>query len=101
MHIVLVYIHVKPDSVGDFKKAAVENARSSIQEPGIARFDFIQQQDDPTRFMLVEVYKDVEAQRAHKETSHYLKWRQTVEGMMAEARYGVNYTNVFPDNSGW
>jgi autoinducer 2-degrading protein len=101
MHIVLVYIHVKPDSIYEFKEAAIENARNSAQEPGIARFDFIQQQDDPTRFMLVEIYKDVNAQRLHKETPHYAKWKQTVEAMMAEPRYGVNYTNVFPDEAGW
>ena len=101
MHIVLVYIHIKPESVEAFKEATIENARNSLQEPGIARFDFIQQQDDPTRFVLVEVYKDANAQTSHRGTSHYAKWKQAAENMMAEARYSVKYTNVYPEEQGW
>jgi quinol monooxygenase YgiN len=101
MHIVLVYVHVKPESIEAFKKESLENARQSILEPGIARFDVIQQIDDPERFILVEVYKTEDAPNQHKETAHYLKWRERVAGMMAEPRQGVKYKNLFPDDSGW
>ncbi|MFM8370024.1 MAG: putative quinol monooxygenase [Chloroflexota bacterium] len=101
MNIVLVHVHVKPEFVDAFKQASLENASNSVKEEGIARFDVIQQVDDPTRFILVEVYKTAEAQSAHKETAHYLKWRDTVADMMAEPRQGVKYGNVFPEDSGW
>lgn len=101
MNIVLVHVHVKPEFVEDFKQASLENASNSVKEEGIARFDVIQQTGDPTRFILVEVYKTVEAQSAHKETAHYLKWRDTVADMMAEPRQGIKYSNVFPEDSGW
>lgn len=101
MLIVLVNVRVKPEFVDDFKKACVENAMASVKEPGIARFDVLQQQDEPTRFVLIEVYRSVEATKAHKETEHYKKWRDTVEKMMAEPRFSVKYENVYPDNSGW
>lgn len=101
MIIVHVHVHVKPEAVEAFKEATIENARNSIQEPGVARFDVIQQQDDPTRFILVEVYRTPEAPAAHKETDHYKKWRDTVEPMMAEPRHSVKYTNVFPPDEGW
>lgn len=96
-----MHVHVKPEFVDLFKQASVENASNSVQEPGIARFDVIQQVDDPTRFILVEVYKSAEASAAHKETAHYLKWRDTVAEMMAEPRQGIKYGNVFPDDGGW
>ena len=96
MNIVLVHVHVKPEFVEAFKQASVENASNSVQEEGIARFDVIQQNDDPTRFILVEVYKTVEASAAHKETAHYAKWRDTVAEMMAEPRQGIKYTNISP-----
>ncbi len=101
MHIVLVSVHVKPEFIEAFKEATLENARNSIQEPGIARFDVIQQVDDPTKFILVEVYKNDEAPARHKETAHYLKWRDTVAEMMAEPRQGVRYRNLFPEDTGW
>jgi len=101
MLVVHVFIHVKPNQIDAFKSATVENARSSVQEPGIARFDVLQQQDDPTRFVLNEVYRDADAPAQHKETAHYIKWRDTVEGMMAEPRANVKYSNVHPDNHGW
>jgi autoinducer 2-degrading protein len=101
MQIVLVYVHVKPEFVEAFKEAALDNASNSVQEPGIARFDVIQSADDPTRFVLVEVYRTVEAQASHKETAHYLRWRDRVAEMMAEPRQGVKYTNVFPGDEGW
>ena len=101
MLVVHVHVHVKPESVEAFKQASVENARNSIQEPGIARFDVIQQADDRTRFILVEVYRDQEATVKHKETAHYATWRDTVAPMMAEARSSVKFSNVFPGDEGW
>ncbi len=101
MLIVHVHVHVKPDQVEAFRKATIENASHSVQEPDIARFDVIQQQDDPTRFVLVEVYRTPEASAKHKETAHYAVWRDTVAAMMAEPRTSVKYSNVYPDESGW
>ena len=101
MLIVHVFAHVKPDKVEAFMTATTENAYNSIIEPGIARFDVIQQQEDPTRFVLVEIYRTSEDPGRHKETAHYKKWRDTVADMMAEPRTSVKYTNVFPDDTGW
>ena len=101
MFIVHVFAHVKPDQVEAFRAATLENARNSVEERGIARFDVIQQQDDSTRFVLVEVYRTSDAPARHKETAHYQKWRDTVADMMAEPRTSVKYTNVFPDEQGW
>lgn len=101
MHIVLVHVYVKDDFIEEFKQASMENARNSVQEPGVARFDVIQQSDDPTRFILVEVYRDAQAAVSHKETAHYLAWRDRVVDMMAEPRYGIRYQNIFPDDTGW
>ena len=98
---VLVYVHVKPGCVEAFKAATLDNARNSVKEPGIARFDVHQQSDDPTRFVLVEVYRTVEATAAHKETAHYARWRDTVADMMAEPRKSARYGSVFPDDAGW
>jgi quinol monooxygenase YgiN len=101
MRIVLVHIHVKPGCEDAFCNASLENARNSVQEPGIARFDVIRHSDDPTRFVLVEVYRDDAAPAAHKDTAHYRQWRDTVEPMMAEPRQGVRYTSCFPPDEGW
>lgn len=101
MFIVHVFVHVKPDQIENFKAAVTENARNSVQEPGIARFDVIQQQDDPTRFVLVEVYRTEADTAKHKETAHYLKWRDAIEPMLLEPRSRIVYSNVFPDDSGW
>jgi (4S)-4-hydroxy-5-phosphonooxypentane-2,3-dione isomerase len=101
MLIVHVHVQVKPDFVEAFRQATIENAQSSIQEPGIARFDVVQQRDDAARFVLVEVYRDDAAAAAHKETVHYKKWRDTVAEMMAEPRSSVKFTNVFPGSTGW
>ncbi len=101
MLVVHVFVHVKPEAVEAFKAATLENARNSVQEPGIARFDVVQQVDDPTRFVLVEVYRTADDPARHKETAHYKRWRETVADMMAEPRYSVKYTNVFPDDQGW
>ncbi|MGC9395348.1 MAG: putative quinol monooxygenase [Anaerolineae bacterium] len=84
-----------------FKAATLENARHSVQEPGIARFDVVQQLDDPTKFVLVEVYRTPDDPARHKETAHYRKWRDTVAEMMAEPRSSVKYANAFPDDEGW
>jgi autoinducer 2-degrading protein len=96
MLIVHVHAHVKADCVEAFKEASVENARQSVKEPGIARFDVIQQADDPARFILVEVYRTAEAPAAHKATAHYVQWRDAVAPMMAEPRSSVKFSNVFP-----
>ena len=101
MLIVHVFVHVKPEQVEAFKTSTLENARNSLKEPGIARFDIIQQQDDPTRFVLVEVYRTSEDPARHKETAHYQKWRDTVADMMAEPRSSIKYANVFPNEQGW
>ena len=101
MLIVHVHVRVMPESVADFMRATIENASNSIKEPGIARFDVVQQQDDATRFVLVEVYRTPEAAAAHKETAHYAKWRDTVAAMMAEPRRSMKFTEVFPDAQGW
>jgi (4S)-4-hydroxy-5-phosphonooxypentane-2,3-dione isomerase len=101
MLVVHVHIHVKPDATDAFKAATVENARNSLQEPGIARFDLIQQTEDPTRFVLVEVYRTADDPGRHKETAHYARWRDAVAPMMAEPRSSVKYGNVFPADDGW
>lgn len=101
MHIVHVHVHVKADCVEAFTKASLDNARCSVQEPGIARFDVVQQVDDPTRFVLVEVYHTADDPGKHKETPHYLAWREAVAEMMAEPRQGVVHRNLFPNDSDW
>ena len=101
MNIVLVHTHVKPEKVDAFKQATIENASLSVKEEGVERFDVIQQSDDPTRFILVEVYKTDKASFAHKETAHYAKWRDTVAEMMVEPRQGIKYSNIYPKDSEW
>jgi quinol monooxygenase YgiN len=101
MIIVHVHAHVKPEFVEAFRLATAANARSSVLEPGILRFDVIQQADDPSRFVLIEVYRTVEATAAHKETAHYAAWRDAVAPMMAEPRSSVKYSNVFPAEQDW
>ena len=101
MLIVHVHVHVKSDQVDAFKAATIANANASVREPGIARFDVGQQADDPTRFVLVEVYRNAAAPAAHKETAHYALWRDTVAPMMASPRTSVKFGNVFPDEAGW
>ena len=91
----------KPEFVDAFKRTSLDNARQSILEGGIARFDVIQQSDDPTRFILVEVYRTKDAPAEHKETAHYAKWRDTVADMMAQPRTSIRYGNVFPPDEGW
>jgi autoinducer 2-degrading protein len=101
MLVIHVQIHVKPEFVEAFKVATVANARESVKEAGVARFDFVQQQEDPTRFVLVEAYRSVEANASHKETKHYQTWRDAAEPMMAEQRIRATYTNIFPEDKGW
>ena len=101
MLIVLVDVHVKPDCVDGFAAATLENARNSVKEPGIARFDVIQQKDDPTQFVLFEVYRTAEDPARHKETAHYQTWRDAVEPMMATPRTSRKFSNCFPDDAGW
>jgi autoinducer 2-degrading protein len=101
MFIVHVNLRVKPEFLEPFKQATLANARASVQEPGVARFDVVQHSDDPTRFALVEVYRSIEANVAHKETSHYATWRDAVAPMMSEPRSSVKFTNVFPGDEGW
>jgi (4S)-4-hydroxy-5-phosphonooxypentane-2,3-dione isomerase len=101
MIIVHVSARVKPDRIDEFRRATAENARNSVAEPGIARFDVVQQADDPARFVLVEVYRTSEAVAAHKDTRHYQAWRDAVADMMAEPRSSVKFTNVFPNDADW
>lgn len=101
MLVVHVHVRVKPETVEAFKQATLANARDSLNEPGVARFDVVQQQDDPTRFVLVEVYRDAAAAAAHKETKHYPIWRDAVAPMMAEPRQSVKFNDVFPAAAGW
>lgn len=96
MILVHVHVHVKPDFIDAFREATVENAANSIHEPGIARFDVVQQTDDPARFVLIEAYRTREDTVRHKETAHYAKWRDTVAPMMAVPRSSIKYKNVFP-----
>ena len=101
MFIVHVHVHVKTESIEAFKEATIENARNSVQEPGIARFDVIQQRDDPAKFILVECYRTPDDPAEHKKTAHYAKWRDTVADMMAEPRSSVKFDNIFPKDPGW
>ncbi len=101
MMIVHVDIHVKPESVNEFVPATIENARASVKEPGIARFELIQDAKDPTHFVLVEIYRKPEDRAAHRETAHYTKWRDRVADMMAEPRTSVEFHGVYPGDEGW
>ena len=101
MFVVHVHVHVKPEYVEAFRGASIENARQSVQEPGIARFDVLQQRDHPTHFVLVEAYRTEADPARHKETAHYLCWRDSVADMMAVPRSSVKFTNLFPPDEGW
>ncbi|MEN6299691.1 MAG: putative quinol monooxygenase [Anaerolineaceae bacterium] len=101
MYIVHVFIHVKPEYIEAFKEVTMENARQSVKEPGVARFDVIQQINDPSRFVLVEVYRSEAAPDQHKETKHYNAWKELAEGMMLEPRTRIAYKNIFPAEDGW
>jgi quinol monooxygenase YgiN len=101
MLISVVSIHIKADVLDAFIEATKENALYSRLEPGIARFDFLQQIDDPTRFTLVEVFRNEDAPAKHRETPHFLKWRDAVVDMMVEPRVNNKHINISPDDSAW
>ncbi len=101
MLVIHVFVHVNEDRINEFRDATLENAKNSVLEPGIARFDIVQQLDDPTRFVLVEVYRTAQDPGKHKETAHYSKWRDAVADMMVQPRSSIKYENIFPDESGW
>jgi len=101
MLIVHVLVHVIPDAVDAFTAATLENARHSVAEPGMVRFDVVQQEDDPTRFLLIEIYRTAADPGKHKETAHYARWRDAVAPMMAEPRRSVKYHALFPEAAGW
>jgi len=101
MYIVYVFVQVKPDCVEQFKEATLVNARASLQEPGVARFDVLQEAGNPESFVLVEVYRTEEDPARHKETGHYQQWRDAAEALMASPRTKIVYENVFPDEMGW
>jgi len=101
MNILCVYVHVKLEAVDAFREATLENARASRREPGVARFDFIEQADDPARFMLYEVYRDAAAQAAHKETAHYQAWAARTADMFAEPRTRRLYRAIDPGDGEW
>jgi autoinducer 2-degrading protein len=99
--LVIVHVQVKPDAVAAFRAATLENARHSVKEPGVARFDVVQSVEDPTRFVLLEVYRSPDAPTAHKATAHYARWRDGVADLMAAPRTSARYVNLFPDDPGW
>lgn len=99
--VVQVNVRVKPEGVRAFRAATLENARASVREPGVARFDVLEDREDPTRFVLIEVYRDEAAPAAHKATAHYQAWRDAVESLMAEPRTSRRFKNVFPEDTGW
>ena len=101
MLIVQVFVHVKAESVAAFREASLENARNSVEEPGVVRFDVLQQEDDPERFVLLEIYRTPEDPARHKETAHYAAWRDAVEPMMAEPRRSLKFRPLFPEAALW
>ena len=101
MFIVHVHLQVKPEFIDAFKAACLDNAAHSLKEPGVARFDVLQQADDPTRFTLVEVYRTPEDPAKHKQTAHYNLWREIAEPMMTAPRTRTVYGNLFPADEDW
>ena len=101
MLIMHIDVHVKPESVESFRQATIANARESVKEPGIARFDVLQPEDDPAHFILIEAYRTADAPARHRETAHYQAWRDTVEEMMASPRTRAKCVNIFPGDEGW
>jgi autoinducer 2-degrading protein len=102
MLVVHVHVRVRPGQADEFLAASLDNARASLAEPGVLRFDVIQDQDDPEHLVLVEVYRDGDASAAHKQTAHYATWRDRVAEMMAEPRRSQKYSAVFPaGGEGW
>jgi|SRR5579871_301905 len=101
MFIVVVNVHVKSEHIEGFRHATIENARNSIQEPGIVRFDMLQQTDDPSRFLLYEVYRTADDPPKHRETAHYNAWLAKVTDMMVEPRTRITYSNIVPSDQDW
>ena len=101
MIIIHVYLNAKREMINAFKEATVKNASNSVREPGILRFDVLQQENNPAMFLLVEIYKNEKAVSAHKETSHYAEWVKIAEPMLAEPRSKTSYINLFPDDKKW
>jgi (4S)-4-hydroxy-5-phosphonooxypentane-2,3-dione isomerase len=101
MHLAHIDIHLKPEFIDQFIEATIENARNSLHEPGILRFDFAQALDDPAHFMLYEVYRSADDVDKHRETTHYQTWRDTVADMMAVPRVGTKYRNIYPRDDNW
>lgn len=98
MQVVFVHVHIKPEHLEQFKALTLDNASNSVQEPGVARFDVVQNIEDPTRFVLIEAYRTPDAPAKHKETAHYARWRDGVADMLAEPRSSVKYESLFlPD----
>jgi len=91
-----VHVHVKEDHINNFIEATIENHRGSVTEPGNMRFDVLQCKDNPARFLLYEAYVSEEATKAHKQTAHYLKWKETVADWMAKPREGISFTVICP-----
>lgn len=100
MLVIHVHIKVKEKHIEMFKTISMENAKKSMLEPGIVRFDILQNNEEPTRFVLNEIYRNLEATAAHKETLHYKKWRDEMENLMSEPRFSEKLTNIFPDDQG-
>jgi len=101
MHIVHVFISVIPESVDAFRLATLDNARNSLQEPGVSRFDFLENVEQPGHFTLVEAYRSPQDSARHKETAHYKRWAEAVAGMMAVPRTRTVYRSVFPADDDW
>ncbi len=97
MFVVHIYIQVKPEYIEEFKQICTENAQNSVKEPGIKRFDCLQQSDYPTKFVLVEAYLDETGVAQHKQTAHYNKWRSEAERMIVGERTRTRYTPVWPE----
>jgi (4S)-4-hydroxy-5-phosphonooxypentane-2,3-dione isomerase len=96
MHVTMVHVHVRPEHIEPFIAATIRNRDGSVREPGNVRFDVLQSAEDPTRFVLIEMFRDGEAERAHKTTPHYLAWRDEVAGWMASPREGHRYLLLAP-----
>ncbi len=96
MHTLIVHVHVKPERVEDFRALILDNARNSAREEGVLRFDVLEEKEDPTRFLLVEVYRTPEDHAKHRETAHYARFKAGAEDMMATPRKGVAYRTVYP-----
>ncbi|MGR9053640.1 MAG: antibiotic biosynthesis monooxygenase [Gammaproteobacteria bacterium] len=96
MHVTLVHVHVKPEHIDDFIEATRLNHEASVQEDGNRRFDVLQSAENPARFVLYEAYVSADDASVHKQTAHYLTWRDTVADWMVEPRQGVSYHGLFP-----